>query len=117
MNKLREWALGSLSAEAMLDCFGEAIDEKTRTQLETIIEETRSYYQQIQRVKGVGATNERNLTTMDENKSEYVTVSKKLFEEAKHDVDQAEYRRGYIDGLSEGIDYAERLLRAMLGKE
>ena len=117
MNKLREWALGSLSAEAMLDYFGDEIDEKTRTQLETLIEETRNDYQQFQSVKSVGATNERNLTTMDENKSECVTVSKKFFEETKYDAKITEYRRGYIDGLSDGIDYAERLIRAMVGKE
>ena len=50
---------------------------------------------------------------MDENKSECVTVSKKFFEETKYDTKLAEYRRGYMDGLSDGIDYAERLIRAM----
>lgn len=54
---------------------------------------------------------------MDEIKSEYVSVKREYLKTVECGAELAEYRRGYIQGLSEGIGYAERLIRAMQGRE
>ena len=52
----------------------------------------------------------------DKIENEFVTVGKEYLKELEKSAQNDEYQRGYIQGLDEGIDYAERLIRAMRTK-